>query len=175
MAIPATLLARQGQEAPAAETRVERLHVVDAEGNTRILLEAEPSPRIVLRSESGSDLITIAVGGDAEMFPFSEKDVPYISLNAEGDASKLRLAVAGGTPSEDTPPGLVTNMAEALFISTDPGAPVHGKLMRISASPLTAGLRVSKLSTEEVLSVLRPEVVIEVGPDGAIDSNLRAQ
>jgi hypothetical protein len=159
------------QAEPSAEIRTKSLVIVDPQNRPRIVAEASSEPRLVFKSESGQDLIRLALGGDSDSFPFSQEKVPHLTLETGGTVLTLAVLPAPHGKVFDKE-FLVESASLSMSSSQGKGESSMGKLLDISVFPNKAFFAIDSLSPES--DPFEAEVEIYVDPDGKVTTNLGA-
>lgn len=139
--------------------RLRRLEIVDSQGRARIIAEADPSPQLLFKSESGQDQIRLAVGGKDDL-----QYVPHLIL--ETGQTSLRLSVRPAPKSE----GLDEEFESAviqMYSSREVGGAFQHKDLIALIAPNKASLGIATFDPEDpAASIWNPGVSLFVDEEG---------
>ncbi len=161
----ASSLSRQGD----SSTTLERLEIVDSEGNLRILAEAEPTPHLEFRSRTGEEQIRLALGDDKR---WGTEERPNLSLSA--GPSSILLSVRPPRGEESV---WLSGSAELQMNSL---RTVDGKWMGKTLNTIVrtdkANIGIATLDPEQPEKIMGPPgVFLGVDSDGRVETKLGSE
>ena len=100
------------------------------------MLDAGEVPSLFFKSESGKDLIRIAIGGDEGSFGFDLKDVPHLTLETETGQTELTIMVSSAPEVDSLDEQFLVEMASVAMHSTrDRSGMPDGKFLSLGLFP----------------------------------------
>lgn len=118
--------------------RLRQLEVFDSQGRTRIVLDTQPTPRLVFKSETGANQIVLGLCGEEHAIPFEQK-APHLAI--DGAQSCVLLSVSPAPREEPKGEGVPAESA-AFQMKSSPDGPA------IQLSVDSAGNVTSELGDE---------------------------
>ena len=170
IALASILLLTSSQDESPEEVRTKRLVIVDPQDRPRILAEASPVPRLVFKSESGQELIRLAIGGDSESFPFGLENVPHLTL--ETGETRLTLSVHPAPQAKNLDEQFLVESANIALHTQDEKR--VGKFLNLGVFPNKAVFRINTISPQNPLGLLEPDVELFVDAEGRATTKLRS-
>jgi hypothetical protein len=152
--------------------RVRQLEVYDEQGRTRIVLDAEPTPRLVFKSETGEKQIVLGIGDAERAFPFDQKDVPHLALETGQTSILLSVSPAPQSETLDEPVRVESALLQMTSGRTVEGQ-ARGKTLITGIYPNEAALAIATFDPEHpAASVFDPGVKLTVDEAGKVTTKL---
>ena len=152
--------------------RIRQLEIYDGQGRTRIVMDANPVPRLVFKSETGENQIVLGIGDQERSFSFGEEQVPHLALQTGHTSILLSVSPA---PQSETLEEHVRVESAALQMSSwrDPEGQPQGKQLIALISPNRANLAISTHDQENLASSeFDPGVKLFVDENGQVETKL---
>lgn len=152
-----------------------KLEIVDGKGQPRIVIEADPAPRLAFTSPAGQGRISLGIGGDDYTFPFDQQDVPHIVL--ETGLTKIQLAASPAPQKEGLGKEFRVESALLQMSSTQSSAgEMQSKSLTVGVFPNKATIGIATFDPAAgVASLMDPGVKLEVDANGKAKARLEQE
>lgn len=152
--------------------RLRQLEIFDGQGRTRIVLDAETTPRLVFKSETGENQIVLGIGDEERAFPFDQKQVPHLALESGQTSVLLSVSPAPQSESLDEQ-SRVESATLRMQSSRATEGRVHGKVLTAGIFPDEAAMSIATLDPEDTAaSEADPGVRLTVDEAGKVTTKL---